>query len=441
MLAQGLPVRDAGPPGRGDRGDCETAVEVARLSANPHYLFWALFELGWAHYFAGDLDAAIAACEESARVGQPGRRRRCRRPAAGRAGRWRSAASSPATSRRARALMLEVFGERPGALGAGRALLRLGEPGARRARARRRRRRRAATRARAEADAAALGLQLPRALAARAARAVAARARRRRRRGAARRPPRSPRPRPSARRCEAAFSRAAARPRARRRRRARARRSRRCARPSSELDACGSVRVRDEVRRELRKLGARARAARAARRGEDGGMASLTEARARDRRRWSRDRMTNREIAARRCSSARRRSSRTCATSSSSSACRRASRSRAPSSASAASGGAVTTRRRRSSTPTPRGSTSSATSRSSTARLRAVDNVALGFAGDLAGRRALRRRAGRHGRRRARVGVGAAGRARRASACCWPSTPSWRRSSRSPAARTSGRGG
>ena len=25
---------------------CEAAVEAARLSANPHHLFWALFELG-----------------------------------------------------------------------------------------------------------------------------------------------------------------------------------------------------------------------------------------------------------------------------------------------------------------------------------------------------------------------------------------------------------
>ncbi len=48
---------------------CETAIEAARLAANPHYLFWALFELGWAHYYSGELDAAIAAGEESARVG------------------------------------------------------------------------------------------------------------------------------------------------------------------------------------------------------------------------------------------------------------------------------------------------------------------------------------------------------------------------------------
>ena len=48
---------------------CEAAVESTRLSGNPHYLFWALFELGFAHYHLGDLDAAIEACEESARVG------------------------------------------------------------------------------------------------------------------------------------------------------------------------------------------------------------------------------------------------------------------------------------------------------------------------------------------------------------------------------------
>ena len=47
---------------------CENAVEGARLSANPHYLSWALFELGWGHYFSGHLEAAIEACEESARV-------------------------------------------------------------------------------------------------------------------------------------------------------------------------------------------------------------------------------------------------------------------------------------------------------------------------------------------------------------------------------------
>jgi DNA-binding NarL/FixJ family response regulator/tetratricopeptide (TPR) repeat protein len=48
---------------------CETVVEATRLAANPHYHFWALFELGWAHYYSGNLDEAIAAGEESARVG------------------------------------------------------------------------------------------------------------------------------------------------------------------------------------------------------------------------------------------------------------------------------------------------------------------------------------------------------------------------------------
>jgi DNA-binding NarL/FixJ family response regulator len=48
---------------------CETALEAERLSPNPHYRFWALFELGWARYYAGDPDGAIDACEESAALG------------------------------------------------------------------------------------------------------------------------------------------------------------------------------------------------------------------------------------------------------------------------------------------------------------------------------------------------------------------------------------
>ena len=59
----------------------------------------------------------------------------------------------------------------------------------------------------------------------------------------------------------------------------------------------------------------------------------------------------------------------------------------------------------------------------------------------LARRRPLRGGARRPGRGRSGVGVGAAGRAGRASACCWRCTRSWRRSSRSPAARTSGAAG
>jgi len=48
---------------------CEAAVEATRLSATPHDLSWSLFELAFAAYHAGDLDGAIAAAEESAEVG------------------------------------------------------------------------------------------------------------------------------------------------------------------------------------------------------------------------------------------------------------------------------------------------------------------------------------------------------------------------------------
>jgi DNA-binding CsgD family transcriptional regulator/tetratricopeptide (TPR) repeat protein len=68
MLVKGFPFEMVGRM-REAVELCETVVEATRLSANPHYHFWALFELGWAHYFSGDLDAAIAVGEESARVG------------------------------------------------------------------------------------------------------------------------------------------------------------------------------------------------------------------------------------------------------------------------------------------------------------------------------------------------------------------------------------
>jgi len=47
---------------------CESALEGARLSAGPHELFRALFELGWTRYYSGDLDGAIEAHEESSRL-------------------------------------------------------------------------------------------------------------------------------------------------------------------------------------------------------------------------------------------------------------------------------------------------------------------------------------------------------------------------------------
>ena len=48
---------------------CETAVEATRLSAGTHERSWALCELAYARYHAGHLESAIAAAEESARVG------------------------------------------------------------------------------------------------------------------------------------------------------------------------------------------------------------------------------------------------------------------------------------------------------------------------------------------------------------------------------------
>ncbi len=63
-----------------------------------------------------------------------------------------------------------------------------------------------------------------------------------------------------------------------------------------ELDACGSVRMRDEMRRELRKLGARVEPRGPATSG-DSGIASLTK-RELEIATMATDRKTNREIAA-----------------------------------------------------------------------------------------------------------------------------------------------
>ncbi len=66
MLTKGYPLELQGR--LTEAGEvCEAAVEAARLSGNDHYLFWALAELAWPHYFAGELSEAIEACEESLR--------------------------------------------------------------------------------------------------------------------------------------------------------------------------------------------------------------------------------------------------------------------------------------------------------------------------------------------------------------------------------------
>ena len=69
MLTKGYPFEAQGRIAEAT-AVCEEAVEAARLAGNPHYLFWALFELGFALYYKGDLDGAITAGEESLRVGR-----------------------------------------------------------------------------------------------------------------------------------------------------------------------------------------------------------------------------------------------------------------------------------------------------------------------------------------------------------------------------------
>ena len=87
MLTKGYPLELKGELAEAAEV-CEAAVEAARLSGNRHYLFWALFELAWPRYFAGDLEAAIEACEESLDLRRAAdRRRRSRPPAAAPAGR------------------------------------------------------------------------------------------------------------------------------------------------------------------------------------------------------------------------------------------------------------------------------------------------------------------------------------------------------------------
>jgi DNA-binding NarL/FixJ family response regulator len=252
---------------------CETAVEATRLSGNPHYLFWALFELGFAHYFSGNLEAAIVAGEESARVG--GRLMGGTMPSAGGGPGWLLAAA------RFEAGEVERSRDEIRALGSDDlehkipvercfdwetlALVELavGELETAEDYAKR-----------AENNAAQLGLQLPAALAARTRAAVllaqgepveAARLAEKSAKGAA----------SVGARLQAAYSRGVlGRALAAAGERERAIEALREA--EKELDECGSVRVRDEMRRELRKLGARAEV-RGPASAEDSGLGSLSK--------------------------------------------------------------------------------------------------------------------------------------------------------------------
>ena len=256
MLVRGYPLRDAGPPAPRRSRCARPPSRSPACPANPHYLFWALFELGWAHYFSGNLDAPIEACEESARVGA-GRLNGGTMPSAGGGPGWALAVARLEIGEVERALRDHARGRRRGARPAipvercfnweilALAELALG-PG------RGRRERCAAPRSSPRSSA-----SPARALAARTRAAVLLAA-------ATPRRPRVRRASPSRRGSTVGArlpGRVLAQP-------ARAARS---PPPASapaaiaelreaerELDVCGSVRVRDECRRELRKLGARA---------------------------------------------------------------------------------------------------------------------------------------------------------------------------------------
>jgi len=272
---------------------CEAALEAARLSASPHELYRALFEYGWTLYYAGDLDGAIAAGEESLRIDR--RLAGATIPNGGGGPGWVLGVAwfDAGEIERGRKILLELGGEDVArTMPVERCFdwenLTLSElavgnlDGA------------DAYAQRSEVDAAELGLKLPAALADRARAAVLLAA------GepleAARVAERSAEAAEAvAARLHAAFSRslegrALAAAGAKQDAIAMLRRA------EGELDACGSIRVRDETRRELRRLGARSEPRGPAAAG-DSGMASLTK-RELEIATLATDRKTNREIAA-----------------------------------------------------------------------------------------------------------------------------------------------
>ena len=274
---------------------CETALEAVRLSASPHELYRALFEQGWTRYYAGDLDGALAAFEESARVDP--RLAGGTIPNAGGGPGWGLGVVlfELGEVARGRSILLELVDEDDVArtMPVERCFdwesltlveLAAGNVEAADAYARR-----------AEEDAERLGLKLPAALAART-RAAVLLARRRARSTAAAEAGRSADAAASiGALLHAAFSRGLqGRALAAAGEREQAIATLREA--EAELDACGSLRVRDELRRELRKLGARAESRGPAAAGETG-VASLTK-RELEIAELATDRKTNREIAA-----------------------------------------------------------------------------------------------------------------------------------------------
>jgi len=272
---------------------CEAVLEVARLSTSPHQLYRALFELGWTLYYAGDLDGAIAACEESSRIDP--RLAGGTIPNGGGGPGWALGVAwfEVGEVERGRNILLELGGEDVArTMPVERCFdweslalveLAVGNIEAADGYARR-----------AEEDAARLGLQLPAALAGRARAAVQLAA------GVALEAAGTAALSADAAaaigaRLQAAFSRSLE-GRALAAAGERANAVAVLGEAERELDACGSVRVRDEMRRELRKLGARVEPRGPATSG-DSGIASLTK-RELEIATMATDRKTNREIAA-----------------------------------------------------------------------------------------------------------------------------------------------
>ncbi len=292
MLVQGYPFEMQGRVQEAV-AMCEGAVEAARLAANPHYLFWTLFELGWAHYYSGHLGAATDACEESLRIG--GRLTKGTMPSAGGGPGWALGVC------RFEAGDVQALLDTMAELGdsdldwaipvekcfnweiLALADIALGRPDSA-----------AAYAARAEQDGAALDLNLPAAIAARTRAAVALAA------GDAG---------VAVERSRASVAGAAAAGATMQEAFSRALLGRALAAAGERTDAIaelreaeraldgfGSVRPRDEVRRELRKLGARSEPRGPAKAG-DSGLGSLTK-RELEIAQMVTDRRTNREIAA-----------------------------------------------------------------------------------------------------------------------------------------------
>jgi DNA-binding NarL/FixJ family response regulator len=272
---------------------CETALEAARLSSSPHELYRALFEQGWTLYYSGDLDGAMAAFEESLRVDP--RLAGGTIPNAGGGPGWGLGLVwfDAGDIERGRKVLLDLNADDVvRTMPVERCFdwesltlveLAVGNAEAADGYARR-----------AEEDAAQLGLQLPAALAHRARAAVLLAAGEP---GAAARVAAQSADEAAAvgAMLHAAFShglqgRALAASGERTEAIATLRQAER------ELDACGSVRARDEARRELRRLGARAEPRGPSAPGESG-VASLTK-RELEIAMLATERKTNREIAA-----------------------------------------------------------------------------------------------------------------------------------------------